>query len=397
MTQNRQLFLSNIAQTSTAPMLLEFDRAEGIYLYSSEQKKYIDLISGFAVSNIGHSNLLVLDAIKQQIGKYMHLMVYGEVIQSPQVRYAAKLTQHLPENLSSVYFTSSGAEATEGAMKLAKRITGRSKFIHFKNSYHGSTQGALSVMGNEYFKSSFRPLLTDIKELRYNVLKDLVAIDCRTAAVIIEPIQAESGVSVPDLDFMQVLRKRCDEVGALLIFDEAQSGFGRTGKLWAFEHFEIVPDILLLAKAIGGGLPLGAFISSRKNMQSLTENPVLGHITTFGGHPVSCAAGLAAFEFLLKEIALHEVEKKGARFEAILSHERIKTFRRKGLMMAIQFHSEESNKKIIHQCVKNGLVTDWFLFAPDCLRICPPLIISESEIDFCSKLILKSIDEVFAS
>lgn len=397
MTPNRQLFLSHIAQTSTAPMLLEFDRAEGIYLYSSEQKNYIDLISGFAVSNIGHSNRLVLDAIKQQIEKYMHLMVYGEVIQSPQVRYAAKLTQHLPENLSSVYFTSSGAEATEGAMKLAKRITGRSKFIHFKNSYHGSTQGALSVMGDEYFKSSLRPLLPDIQELRYNVLKDLVAIDCRTAAVIIEPIQAESGVTVPDLDFMQVLRKKCNEVGALLIFDEAQSGFGRTGKLFAFEHFGTVPDVLLLAKAIGGGLPLGAFVSSRENMHQLTENPVLGHITTFGGHPVSCAAGLAAFEFLLTAISFDEVVEKGMFFEANLIHGKIKSIRRKGLMMAIQFHSEEENKKVIHQCIKNGLVTDWFLFAADCLRICPPLIISKQEIEMCSKLILQSIDEAIES
>jgi acetylornithine/N-succinyldiaminopimelate aminotransferase len=397
MHQNRQLFLSHIAQTSSAPMLLEFDRAEGVYLYSPCSRAYIDLISGFAVSNIGHGNKLVLEAIRNQIGKYMHLMVYGEVIQSPQIQYASKLAAHLPNTLDSVYFTNSGAEATEGAMKLAKRLTGRSKFIHFKNSYHGSTQGALSVMGDEYFKSSFRPLLPDIYELLYNDIDGLAAVDCRTAAVIIEPIQAESGVTVPDVKFMKLLRKKCDESGVLLIADEAQTGFGRTGKLWAFEHFEIVPDVLLLAKAIGGGLPLGAFISSGKNMQALTENPVLGHITTFGGHPVSCAAGLAAFEFLLKEIALQEVEKKGARFEAILSHEQIKTFRRKGLMMAIQFHSEESNKKVIHQCIKNGLVTDWFLFATDCLRICPPLTILESEIEFCCKLILQSIDEVFVS
>ncbi len=395
MLSNRQLFLKHVAQTSPTPMMLEFVRAYGIYLFDTEGKKYIDLISGFAVSNIGHGNKHVLHAIKEQSEKYMHLMVYGEVIQSPQVKYAQLLTAHLPENLHSVYFTNSGAEATEGAMKLAKQVTGRTKFIHFKNSYHGSTQGALSVMGDEYFKSAFRPLLPDIHELRYNNVDDLSEIDCRTAAVICEPIQAESGVTVPDLEFMKLLREKCNENRALLILDEAQTGLGRTGKLWAFEHFGIVPDILLLAKAIGGGLPLGAFISSKRNMQQLTENPVLGHITTFGGHPVSCAAGLAAFEFLLENISFTEVENKGSLFESRLKYSAIKSFRRKGLVMAIQFHSAEENKKVIHQCIKNGLVTDWFLFAADCLRICPPLIITEEEIDLCCELILKSISEVY--
>ncbi|HEY0262195.1 MAG TPA: aspartate aminotransferase family protein [Chitinophagales bacterium] len=392
MLSNRQLFLKHIAQTSAAPMLLEFEKAEGIYVYDTNGKPYVDLISGFAVNNIGHGNKQVIDAIKSQVEKYTHLMVYGEVVQNPQVKYAQKLTEHLPENLNSVYFTNSGAEATEGAMKLAKRLTNRANFVHFKNSYHGSTQGALSVMGDEYFKQNYRPLLPGITTLEYGNISQLNEINEQVAAVIIDAPQAESGVQIPTVKFMQALRKRCTDVGALLIMDEAQTGFGRTGKLWGFEHFDIVPDILLLAKAIGGGMPLGAFISSQQNMQVLTENPVLGHITTFGGHPVSCAAGLAAFEFLLNENLIEEVEAKGKLFEKLLTHKLIKTLRRKGLMLSLEFENFEQNKEIIHRCIANGVITDWFLFAPNRLRICPPLIITDTEIEEVCAKVLRAIE-----
>jgi acetylornithine/N-succinyldiaminopimelate aminotransferase len=310
----------------------------------------------------------------------------------PQVKYAKKLTSFLPENLNTVFFTNSGAEATEGAMKLAKRITGRTKFIYFKNSYHGSTQGALSLMGDEYYKQAFRPLLPDTEALHYGDESELAKIDERVAAVFIEPVQAESGVSVPSVSYMQALANQCKKMGVLWVADEAQTGFGRTGRLWGFENFGIVPDILLLAKAIGGGLPLGAFISSYQNMQLLTHNPVLGHITSFGGHPVSCAAGLTAFDFLIESNLIAEVEKKGALFQEKLQHPAIKSFRRKGLMMAIQFASAEINQRIVHTAVANGLITDWFLFAPDCLRICPPLIITDDEIKKACTLLLKVID-----
>ncbi len=389
---NRQLFLHHIAQTSPAPIGLELERAADIHLYDKDGKSYIDLISGFAVSNIGHSNPKVIAAIKTQIDKYMHLMVYGEIVQQPQVVYAQKLTQNLPTQLDCVYFTNSGAEATEGAMKLAKRITGRTRIAYFKESYHGSTQGALSIMGDEYYKQAFRPLLPDTTSLTYNDLNDLSKITEDVAAVFIEPIQSESGVSVPSTDFMQALATRCKSVSALLVADEAQTGFGRTGKLWGFENFGIVPDILLLAKAIGGGLPLGAFISSYENMQQLTINPVLGHITTFGGHPVSCAAGLAAFEVLLENKLIDTVEEKGKLFETRLKHSAIKAFHRKGLMMAIQFGTPELNQKIVHSAVANGLITDWFLFAPDYLRICPPLIITDEEIERVCDILLAVID-----
>lgn len=391
MLSNRQLFLQHIAQTSNAPMLLEFEKAEGIYLYDTNGNPYVDLISGFAVNNIGHGNKHVIDAIKSQVEKYTHLMVYGEVVQAPQVKYAQKLTQFLPKNLNTVYFTNSGAEATEGAMKLAKRLKKRPFFVHFQNSYHGSTQGALSVMGDEYFRQNYRPLLPAITTLEYNNVEQLKAINEQVTAVIVDAPQAESGVTVASKEFIQALRKRCTEEGALLIFDEAQTGFGRTGKLWSFEHFDIVPDILLLAKAVGGGLPLGAFISSHENMQAFTDNPVLGHITTFGGHPVSCAAGLAAFEFLLNENLISQVEEKGELFEKLLQHPSIKAIHRKGLMMSLEFETEAIAKAIIHRCVANGLITDWFLFAPNKLRICPPLIITEKEIENTCAIILKSI------
>lgn len=394
MVSNRQLFLAHVAQTSMAPMLLEVERAQGVYLYEKGGRKIIDLIAGISVCNVGHAHPAVVAAVSKQAAEYMHLMVYGEVVQSPQVEYAALLAKHLPPSLNSVYFTNSGAEATEGAMKLAKRLTGRTQFISFKNAYHGSTQGALSLMGDEYFKQSFRPLLPDTLQLRYGNIEDLEQISCRTAAVFIETIQAESGVTVPDVAFMQQLREVCDMTGTLLVLDEIQAGMGRTGKLWAFEHFHIVPDILLLAKALGGGMPLGAFITDRENMMALAENPVLGHITTFGGHPVCCAAGKAAFEVLLQENLIEYVEAKGALFELFLNHPAIKSISRKGLIMAVEFESFEQNKRIIDKCLELGVFTDWFLFGSNYLRIAPPLTINEAEIEAACTIILKAIDEV---
>ncbi|MCW5907866.1 MAG: aspartate aminotransferase family protein [Chitinophagales bacterium] len=389
---NRQLFLNHVAQTSAAPLMLEIERAEGIYLFDTSGKKYLDLIAGISVSNVGHSHPDVVAAVKLQAEKYMHLMVYGEFVESPQVKYAKRLTEFLPEKLNNVYFTNSGAEATEGALKLAKRYTGRTRLVSFKNAYHGSTHGALSVMGDEYFKRSFRPLLPDTFQLEYGNESDLKKISCRCAAVIVETVQAESGVKVPSLSFMQKLRERCTETGTLLIFDEIQAGMGRTGKLFAFEHFGVVPDVLLLAKAFGGGMPLGAFISSKQIMQVLTDNPVLGHITTFGGHPVSCAAGLAAFEVLQKEKLVEQVEAKGKLFEELLRYDlRSDQISRKGLLMAIKFESFEKNKRIIDTCIANGVLTDWFLFASNCMRIAPPLTITEAEIKTACEVILSSI------
>jgi len=388
MLSNRQLFLNHVAQTSTSPLMLEIVRADGIYLYDLNGAKFIDLISGISVSNLGHSHPEVVKAVKEQAEKYMHLMVYGEFVESPQAKYAHRLAEFLPEKLSSVYFTNSGAEATEGALKLAKRFTGRTRIISFKNAYHGSTQGALSVMGDESLKRKFRPLLPDVCQLAFNNEDDLKEITERTAAVIIEPVQGEAGVKIASPGFIKKLRQICDETGALLIFDEAQTGMGRTGKLFAFEQYEVVPDILMLAKSFGGGMPLGAFISSKQIMDTLAENPALGHITTFGGHPVCCAAGLAAFEVLLRKKIIEGVEAKGKLLESLLKHPKIKAVRRMGLMMALEFENFEENKKIIDRCIEKGLLTDWFLFAPHCMRIAPPLIVSEQEIRNACEIIL---------
>ncbi len=390
---NRQLFLSHVAQTSTAPLMLEIERAEGMYMYDAAGKKYMDLIAGISVSNLGHAHPAVVEAVKEQAEKYMHLMVYGEFVESPQVKFAKQITNLLPASLNNVYFTNSGAEATEGAMKLAKRITGRTQFVSFQNSYHGSTQGALSLMGDEYFKQKFRPLLPDMLQLPYNNSSELYKINCRTAAVFVEPIQAESGITVPDIAFIQQLRARCTETGTLLVFDEAQTGFGRTGKIFAFEHYDVVPDILLLAKALGGGMPLGAFVASKEKMATLSDNPVLGHITTFGGHPVCCAAGLAALQVLLNEKLWMQVDAKRRLFKKLLVHPSIQSVHSIGLMMSLEFSSYEQNKRIIDRCIAHGLLTDWFLFAPHCLRIAPPLIISEEEIKTACDIILRSIDE----
>jgi acetylornithine/N-succinyldiaminopimelate aminotransferase len=388
----RQLFLANNAQTTNFPLLLEFERAEGIYMYDNEGKAYIDLISGIGVSNLGHSNPLVINAIKQQVDKYMHLMVYGEYVQSPQVRFAEKLVSILPQNLQSVYFTSSGSEAAEGALKLAKRFTGRQQIIACHNSYHGSTHGALSVMGNEEYKQAYRPLLPGINFIRFNNQDDLSFITEQTACVIMETIQGEAGIRVPDVAYMQTLRAKCNATGTLLILDEIQAAFGRTGKLFGFEHFGMVPDILLLAKALGGGMPVGAFIASNEIMSALKENPILGHITTFGGHPVCCAAGLAALEILLNENLCGDVAEKEALFRSLLIHPAIKEVRGKGLMMAIQLDNFDLNKKIIDRCIANGVIIDWFLHCSNAMRLAPPLIITFDEIEKACKVILEAIN-----
>ena len=346
------------------------------------------------MSNVGHRHPKVIEAIKKQLDDYLHLMVYGEYIQSPQVKFAQLLASHLPGNLSHVFFVSSGSEATEGALKLAKRFTGRTELICFKNAYHGSTQGALSVAGNEELKNSFRPLLPGIKILSFNSEPELEQITDHTACVLVEPMQGEAGIILPSPGFLKKVRDRCTETGTLLIFDEIQTAFGRTGKLFAFEHDHVVPDILLLGKALGGGMPLGAFVSSGEIMQSLTHNPVLGHITTFGGHPVCCAAGHAALEVLVNENLLESIQHKEELFRKNLQHPLIKNIRGKGLFLALEFESEELNKKIIQACIEKGVITDWFLFAPDCMRIAPPLTISNVQIETACKLILKSINQL---
>jgi len=382
--------LRHIGQTSTAPLALEIVKADCATLYDAAGKEYIDLIGGISVANIGHRHPKVIEAIQKQLDAYLHIMVYGEFIEAPQVQYAKLLTEHLPSSLNAVYFTNSGAEAVEGAMKLAKQVTNRTQIIAFNHSYHGSTQGALSIIGDEYWRNAFRPLLPDVLHLEYNSFASINGITAQTACVITETVQAEAGILAPTKEWMQALRKKCTETGTLLILDEIQAGFGRTGKLWGFEHFDIVPDVLLLGKALGGGMPLGAFIADKKIMDAFTDNPVLGHITTFGGHPVCCAAGMAGMKALLEEGWIGTVKGKEELFTSLLVHPKIKAVRSFGLWMAVEFDSFETNKKLIDKCIEAGVLTDWFLFASDCLRISPPLIISEEQIEKACAIIVKA-------
>lgn len=391
MLTQRQLFLQHNAQTTLEPLLLEFVKASGMYLYDTEGKKHMDLIAGIGVSNVGHCHPAVVNAVKEQAEKYMHIMVYGEFVQTPQVDFAKALADVLPANLNCTYFVNSGAEAVEGAMKLAKRYTGRSEIIACNNSYHGSTQGALSLMGNEEFKQAYRPLLPHIKFINYNVIADLEKITSKTAAVFLETIQGEAGIRIAEPSYFEALRNRCTKTGTLLVLDEIQCGFGRTGKMFGFEHFNIVPDILLLAKGIGGGMPIGAFISSHEVMMALATNPILGHITTFGGHPVSCAAGLATLKTILAEDMVSGVTEKGLLFKQLLQHPAIKEVRGIGLMMAIEFESFELNKKIIDACIAEGVISDWFLHCSNSMRVAPPLIITNEEIETACEIILKQV------
>ncbi len=390
----RSFFLQHVAQTSDSPLGLEVKRAEGVYIYDTNDKPYLDLISGISVSSIGHCNPLVVKAIQEQSEKYLHLMVYGEYVQAPQVEYAVALTELLPESLSQVYFVNSGSEANEGALKLAKRYTGRTELVGFDKAYHGSTHGALSMMGDEGFKNAFRPLLPAVRHLPFNNIEALQQITSRTAGVLIEPIQGEAGAIVPDREFLVALRRRCNEVGALLIFDEVQTGFGRTGNLFAFQKFGVVPDVITIAKGMGGGMPLGAFISSAEVMGCLKTNPILGHITTFGGHPVSCAAAKANLQFIVEENLVETVCEKELVFRSLLQHPLIKEVRGSGLLLAVELGDAGLVQATIRKCLNRGVIADWFLFCDTALRIAPPLIITEEQIHEACKAILLSLDEL---
>jgi acetylornithine/succinyldiaminopimelate/putrescine aminotransferase len=398
MITNRELFLKNIAQTSDFPLSLEIDRAEGVYMYGKDGTQFMDLISGIGVSNVGHRHPKVVQAIHNQVDKYLHLMVYGEYVQLPQTLLAEALVKTLDKNsgkypvLDNVYFTNSGTEAVEGAMKLAKRYTGRQEIISCENAYHGATQGALSLSGSENFKRNYRPLLPQIKQIKHGNFEDIKKITCRTAAIFIEVIAGEAGVRIPDYEYFIELRKQCYLTGTLLIIDEIQTGFGRTGTFWAFEQFGFYPDVLLCAKGMGGGMPIGAFIANQKVMSVFKNNPILGHITTFGGHPVSCAASLATLEVIYEEKLLENVKRKAQIFRDLLIHDKIKEVRNQGLMMAVEFEDFDTLKPIIDRAIEEGIITDWFLFCDNSMRIAPPLIITEQEIVKACKVILSVIN-----
>ena len=394
----RKQFLRHVAQTSPGPQLIEVARAEGVFFYTPEGKPYYDLVSGVSVNNVGHGNRAVVEAVQRQAADYMHIMVYGEMVERPQVEFARLLAESLPEPLDTVYFLNSGAEAVEGALKLAKRYTHRTEMISMRRAYHGSTHGAMSMMGEpegEEWKNAFRPLLPDTKAIDFNSFADLEQITERTACVLCEPVQGEAGVRVPQDGYLQALRKRCDEVGALLIFDEIQVGMGRTGEMFAMQKYGVTPDIVCLAKALGGGMPLGAFVSSQKIMSTLTHNPVLGHITTFGGHPVCCAAGLAAMKFLQEEKVVEDVERKGALFvELLKDHPAVKEIRRSGLLMAVELGESAKLYRLMDLFIEEGILSDWFLYCDTAFRISPPLIISDDEIRDSVRIIRKSLDRL---
>ena len=397
----RELFFRHIAQTSSSPLGLNICRAEGVFLYSLPEKegespkRYLDLISGVSVSNVGHCRKEVVDAIREQAEKYSHLMVYGEMIQSPQVMHARLLTSLLPESLQSVYYVNSGSEANEAALKLAKRVTGRREIVSCRNAYHGSTQGVLSLMSDENFKMSFRPLLPMVRHIFFNDISSLEAITRQTAAVIVEPVQGEGGVQIATQEFMDALRKRCTECGTLLIFDEIQTGFGRCGKMFAFERYGVVPDILTLAKALGGGMPLGALVSSKELMSAWQDNPPLGHITTFGGHPVCCAAALASLRLLVDKPWISDVEKKADMFvRGLEKHPQVKEIRTAGLLIAVDLKDEAKAKKILYLLLEEGAITDWFMFQPTSFRIAPPLSITEEEVELAVGIIIKALNRL---
>ncbi|WP_283391748.1 aspartate aminotransferase family protein [Millionella massiliensis] len=380
----RKQFLNHVGQTSDSPLMIEVARAEGIYFYAPDGKRYVDLIAGVSVSNVGHGNPAIVEAVCAQARDYMHIMVYGEMIERPQVRYATAIASLLPDPLESIYFVNSGAEAVEGALKLAKRHTHRTEIISFQNAYHGSTHGSMSVLGGETFVGAYRPLLPDTRKLRYNRFEDLAQITERTACVLVEPVQGESGVNPPAPGFLEALRQRCTETGALLIFDEIQTGFGRTGAMFALQRYGVTPDIVCLAKALGGGMPLGAFVSSNAIMSGLQSDPPLGHITTFGGHPVCCAAGLAALNYIQEHDLATQAEPKGALFEALLhDHPAVREIRRSGLLLAVELGSSERLFRAMALLKEAGYLSDWFLFCDTAFRISPPLTITEEQIREC--------------
>lgn len=384
----------HLAYTTPFPMGIEVASADGIYLFDKQGKKYTDLISGIAVSNLGHNNLEINEAIKAQVDKHLHVMVYGEYLQSVQNQLAQKLCSLLPKGLDVLYPVNSGTEANEAALKLVKRVTGRKEIISFNGAYHGSTHGSLSVTGNEKKKSAFYPLLPEIRFIDFNAINQLNTISTKTAGVIVEPIQGDAGVRIPSKEFLKALRDRCSEVGAMLIFDEIQTGFGRTGKLFAFEHYNVVPDVLTIGKAFGGGMPIGGFVSSKENMKTLTYNPELGHITTFGGHPVCCAAALASLELISDNKLLNQLEEKGQLFEDLLSHSLVKEIRRKGLFFAIELETADLVQQVVEGCKERGVLTFWFLSNPQSFRIAPPLIITEQEIKASCEVIIEVMNSI---
>ncbi|MCD7969371.1 MAG: aminotransferase class III-fold pyridoxal phosphate-dependent enzyme [Alistipes sp.] len=388
----RKQFLAHVGQTSPSPLLIEVERAEGVYFYTPAGKRYFDLISGVTVNNVGHANPVVIEAVKRQAERYMHTMVYGELVQRPQVEYAALISSLLPQGLDSVYFLNSGSEAVEGALKLAKRCTGRTGIVCYRDAYHGSTHGSLSVMGGEEYKNSFRPLLPDITQIGFNDMEALARITERTAAVIVDPVQSEAGVRIAAPGYFEALRRRCDRVGAMLIFDEIQSALGRCGAMFAFEKYGVVPDILCLAKALGGGMPLGAFIASKENMDKLTYDPVLGHISTFGGHPVCCAAGMAALRYTVDEGLCQRAETAGALYEELLSgHPAVQEIRRNGLLLAVELGSSSRMMEVLARFKELGILSDWFLFCDTAFRISPPLTITQDQVRESVRLILQAL------
>ena len=383
-----------LANTTNQPFGIEVVSAEGIYLVDRSGKKYIDLISGIAVSNLGHQNQHIKSALLDQLNKHLHIMVFGEFSQEIQNKLAQKLATFLPESLNCLYVVNSGTEANEAALKLAKRATGKTRLVSFRGAYHGSTHGSLSVSGNEQKKYAFRPLLPDVLQLPFNDCDALESIDHQVAGVIIEPIQGDAGVRIPSKEFMAKLRRICDEHCILLIADEIQTGFGRTGKLFAYEHFDIVPDIVTIGKAFGGGMPIGGLVTSQKIMSLFTSNPPLGHITTFGGHPMCCAGALAGLEVLENENIVSKVEQKGVLFESLLKHKMIMEIRRKGLFFAIELKNPDIVQKVVEGCKNKGLLSFWFLSCPESFRIAPPLIITEKQIAFSCEIINEVMDEL---
>jgi acetylornithine/succinyldiaminopimelate/putrescine aminotransferase len=391
----REQFFAHVGQTSPSPLGIEIQKAEGVFLLSPGGKQYVDLISGVSVSNVGHARPEVIRAIKEQADAYTHLMVYGEIIQRPQVQLASLLAENLPRGMSSVYFVNSGSEANEAALKLAKRVTGRGQIACFRNAYHGSTHGTLSVMGNEDFRQAFRPLLPGITALEFNNFKDLNKIDGTFACVIAEPLQAEAGVITPAPGFLPALRKRCADTGTLLIFDEVQTGFGRLGTLFAMEKYGVVPDIVTLAKALGGGMPLGALACNPELMNAWQNNPVLGHITTFGGHPVCCAAGLASLKVLLQEPWIEQAGEKASYVRQVIgAHPRVKEIRGEGLLLAVELGSADSLQQMISLLLEEGVLSDWFLYCDTAFRISPPLCISMQELEYTCRKVLNALDRL---
>lgn len=394
MSKIKNAFFRYVGQTSPKPLGLEVESARGIFLYDTNGREYIDLISGISVSSLGHGHPRIIKAVQEQAGKYMHTMVYGEHVHAPQAEYAEKLCALLPDSLNNVFYVNSGTEATEGAMKLAKKVSGRYEIIACKNAYHGSTHGSQSLMSDEYFSKAYRPFLPGIQFIEYDNIDSLELITEKTAGVFVETIQGEAGIRIATQEFMKALRQKCDETGALLVLDEIQTGFGRTGKLFAFEHYGIVPDILLIAKAMGGGMPIGAFVANEKRMKTLSDKPVLGHINTFGGHPVPLAAAIASLDILMESDLIEQVEEKSSLFGSMLKHPKIKAFRRKGFMMALDLENDESVQQMVSYCFENGLLIDWFLYEAGMLRLAPPLIVEKEDIEKICTIINRGLDSL---